>query len=417
MLTHQCSALVILLLCTSASMVTAQSPSHLCDECECLPTRETPETVNCMCNKKKILIFQDHYIDSMLNTTHLNISSCTFLSLPMSGFGRASHLHYVEIKNLTLFHLVPNVFPHLRRLYIDNVKELILNTFAGLPRFESLIILRSKLNELSADSFQAISSMREIVLNQVYIGKIWGRGVDADFGEEEGIGSSFTIQSSKISEIDTNGLALSNLRLFQIINSTLETIRPHGLNVSATSINLISNRFGTLLSNQSFLFQSNNVQITFNEFYYLPDNLLNTIVTDRISFLSNIIFDVDLGAFLLNLDLTTVSFLKLNYNFPGIQITNETEIIVDNYCLSYDQISLFTFKEHLINGTMCAGEVPYLNTTLPDETTLANDLQNDLESSSSRVNMTRGGFSSGGSTLEVTLFSWALAVYVLVRIL
>ncbi|KAL1452262.1 hypothetical protein WDU94_006550 [Cyamophila willieti] len=359
----------------------------------------------------------------MVNATHLNISSCTFLSLPVSGFGRAPRLHYVEIKNLKLFHLVPNMFPNLKRLYIDNVKELILNSFTGLPGFESLIILRSKMDELSTDSFHSISTLKEIILTQVYIGKICSHGVDADFGDEEltgedeeGRGTSLTIQSSKISEIDSNALNVVNLRLFQMINSTVETIKDNSLNISSNVVNIISNRFGTLLSNQSFIFSANYIQINFNEFHYLPNNILNSIYTpNKVNFLHNIIFDLDLGGFLLNLDFSyvnfkynkilcncapnKVSFLKLNHNFPGIQINNETEIIVDNFCLSYDQISLYLFKQYLINGTMCSGDVIF-NDTLSDGVT-END-NNLVESSSSQMghNLSQSVISGGSAALE-----------------
>uniref|UniRef100_A0A8D8YII4 Uncharacterized protein n=1 Tax=Cacopsylla melanoneura TaxID=428564 RepID=A0A8D8YII4_9HEMI len=403
------------------ALVTAQSPPHLCDECQCEPNREAPVTVNCMCDQKNLLIFQDHYTDAMVNATHLNISSCTFLSLPVAGFGRAPRLHYVEIKNLKLFHLVPNVFPNLKRLYIDNVKELILNSFTGLPGFESLIILRSKMNELSTDSFHSISTLKEIILNQVYIGKILSHGVDADFGDEdltgedEGRGTSFSIQSSKISEIDSNALNIVNLRLFQMINSTVETIKENGLNISSNTVNIISNRFGTLLSNQSFIFSANYIQINFNEFHYLPNNILNSIYTpNKVNFLHNIIFDLDLGGFLLNLDFyfvnfkynkilcncapNKVSYLKLNHNFPGIQINNETELIVDNFCLSHDQISLYLFKQYLINGTMCSGDV-VLNDNLSDGTTETDNL---IEDSSPQMghNPSQSVISGGSAALE-----------------
>lgn len=202
----------------------------------------------------------------------------------------------------------------------------------------------------------------------------------------------------------------------------MEIIRENGLNVSANSINIISNRFGTLLNDTAFVFSSNYVQIKFNEFNFLPNNILNSIVTsNKVNFLNNIIFDVDLGGFLLNLDLSyvnikynkilcncapnKVSFLKLNYNFPGIQISNETDIILDNFCLTFDQISLYLFKEYLVNGTMCSGEVK-LNETLGDST------ERDMESSSTHVgyNLTRGMPSGGLERKPLVLVTVVFAV-------
>lgn len=161
----------------------------------------------------------------------------------------------------------------------------------------------------------------------------------------------------------------------EIINTSVNVINSNGLYITANdSIDIIRSTIGLSISQDSFKFKSNKINIVDNEFKFLPSNLLRDVEVSndkKINFMGNLIHDIDLGGFILNSRLDKLNFvknkimcdctprktsiLKLKEIFPGL-LTNETNfdiIIENNSCKNYNGISLSEFKRKFLARTLC----------------------------------------------------------------
>lgn len=120
----------------------------------------------------QVLIFKDEDGDTLSNTKVLNISTCTFVSFPTSGFPKTKKLKSLQIRQMNLFHLTSAAFPSVSNLAIDEVNELIIDGFLGQNNLVNIEIKNSILSQLNEESFKDVKSLERLTFQNVSINTI-----------------------------------------------------------------------------------------------------------------------------------------------------------------------------------------------------------------------------------------------------
>ncbi len=102
-------------------------------------------------------------------TKVLNISTCNFVSFPANGFHKSKKLKSLQIRQMNLFHLNSGVFPSVSNLAIEDVSELIIDSFQGQNNLVNVEIKNSILSEITEDSFKDLKNLERLIFQNVSI--------------------------------------------------------------------------------------------------------------------------------------------------------------------------------------------------------------------------------------------------------
>ncbi|XP_050429257.1 uncharacterized protein LOC126838676 [Adelges cooleyi] len=388
MILRTCAVLVFIAVDLSLyGGVGAQPTSRsICETCACSPPNATPVMVNCTCVKTKFLIIREQDTMLLSGVRDLTLAGCGLVSLPSSGLSGSPLLSRVTVRDMKLFHYTAGLFPALESLTVEDVGGLVLDGFGPANRtLKQLVLRRTSVQRLVRGTIPASAPLQKVMLDRVDVDEIEAGALDMTFvrGESDG----FSIVNSAIKTIGAGGVLVRSGSV-KIINSTMDELYAGSVIVEdAKDIRLSGNRLGnvSLVGDSLSVVRSppagagaSTIMVDSNEFMTLPADL-QLFKTDRsVSFINNVVRDVDLGPFLFGVgpnvrvsnnqfecdcDSRRISVLKLNQVFPGLLPEADDSrfagLLVDNYCKRPNDMSLAGYRDELVAGKACPG------TTLP----------------------------------------------------
>ena len=111
--------------------------------------------------------------DVLSNVKVLNISTCTFVSFPASGFPKSKKLKSVLIRQMTgLLHISAATFPAATNLVIEDINELLIEHNVGQSSLVSIEIRNAVINELGEDVFKDVKNLEKLIFQNVTINSI-----------------------------------------------------------------------------------------------------------------------------------------------------------------------------------------------------------------------------------------------------
>ena len=120
---------------------------------------------------------EDSDAEVLSNVKSMNVSGCTYVSFPAKGFPKAKKLKTVHIRLLELFHFNAGIFPVASNLIIEDINELIIDSFVGYSSLVNVEFRNVVLNEISEDVFKELKNLEKLIFQNASINTIAGQSL------------------------------------------------------------------------------------------------------------------------------------------------------------------------------------------------------------------------------------------------